>query len=84
MFAHHQLAMANYQKKKIGRGMGGTNPMGKKVLLAKASKKNSRGELMQMRNLINRALDHFSKDAIYYDRKIYLETERERDRAWSS
>jgi len=52
--------------------------MGKKALLAMASKKNSRGELMQMGNLINRALDHFSKDAIYSDRKIYLETERER------
>ena len=78
MFAHHQLAMANYQKKKIGRGMGGTNPMGKKVLLAKASKKNSRGELMQMRNLINRALALFSKEGYYSDRNIYLETQRER------
>ena len=41
----------------------GTNPMGKKALLAMASKKNSRGELLQMENLIYRALDHFSKDA---------------------
>jgi len=39
---------------------------------------------MQMGNLINRALDHFSKEAFDSDRKIYLETERERDRAWSS
>jgi len=49
-----------------------------------ASKKNSRGELMQMGKLINRALDHFSEDAFYSDRNRYLETERERDRAWSS
>ena len=34
---------------------------------------------MQMRNLINRALDHFSRDAFYSDRKIYLEIERERE-----
>jgi len=27
--------------------------------------------------LINRALDHFSKDAFYSDRNRYLETERE-------
>ena len=32
-------------------GWRGTNPMGKKALLAMASKKNSRGELMQMENL---------------------------------
>jgi len=86
MFARHQLAMASYQKEKIGRSMvllamaseitweaskgglafpgwRGTNPMGKKALLAMASKKNSRGELMQMENLINRALDHFSRYA---------------------
>jgi len=37
--------------------------MGKKALLAMASKKNSRGELMQMGNLINRALVLFSEDA---------------------
>ena len=60
-------------------GWRGTNPMVKKPLLAMASKKNSRGELMQMRNLINRALDHFSRDAFYSDRKIYLEIERERE-----
>ena len=89
MFARHQLAMASYQKEKIGRGMGllamaskinwevskdglvspgwrGTNPMGKKALLAMASKKNSRGELMQMGNPLNRALDHFSIDAFVF------------------
>ena len=65
-------------------GWCGTNPMGKKALLAMASKKYSRGELMQMGNPLNRALDPFSKDALISDRKIYLEIERERDRAWSS
>jgi len=46
------------------RGWRGTNPMGKKALLAMASKKNSRGELMQMGNLINRALALFSMEVI--------------------
>jgi len=59
-------------------GWRGTNPMGKKALLAMASKKNSRGELMQMGNLINRSLDHFSKEAFDSDRNIHLETQRER------
>ena len=34
--------------------------------------------------LINRALDYFSKEAFHSDRNRYLESERERDRAWSS
>jgi len=59
-------------------GWRGTNPMGKKALLAMASKKNTRGELMQMGNLINRAIALFSWHAYYSDRKIYLETQRER------
>ena len=69
MFARHQLAMASeitWEASKGGfasPGWRGTNPMGKKPLLAKASKKNSRGELMQMGKLINRALDHFSRHA---------------------
>jgi len=33
-----------------------------------------------MGNPLNRALDHFSKDAVISDRKIYLEIERERER----
>jgi len=49
--------------------------MGKKPLLAMASKKNSRGELMRMGNPLNKALDHFSEDAWISDRKIYLEIE---------
>jgi len=37
---------------------------------------------MQMGKLINRALDHFLKEAFIFDRQIhrYLERERERER----
>ena len=64
MFARHQLAMASallamaseitWEASKGGfasPGWRGTKPMGKKALLAMASKKDSRGELMQMENL---------------------------------
>ena len=53
-------------------GWRGTNPMGKKPQLAMASRRAR--ELMQMGKLINRALDHFWKNAIILDRKKYIDT----------